>query len=203
MNIKIKNIELAVLFGLICAMLLSMANFNSACEELRGGVLRLHIRANSDSAADQTVKLAVRDALLEVTDNVFGSETELREAEQNAIRNLPLLTETANRVLKEKGFDYTADISVGDAYFENREYDSFTLPAGTYRSLIVKLGSGEGKNWWCVVFPAVCVPAAEGASLSDSVSEEGCLVAERPQRYVMRFKAIEIYEDIKQIFGKK
>lgn len=203
MRIKRRNAELAVLFGLICAILLGMASFDASCEELRCGVLRLHIRANSDTDADQAVKLKVRDALLEEANGIFSDIGELEAAEKAAEQNLPELTAAANKVLAENGFAYKAKLSIGNSYFENREYDDFTLPAGIYRSLIVELGSGEGKNWWCVVFPAVCIPAAECAELSDSVSEDGCSVAEQPQKYVMRFKIVEIYEDLKHFLREK
>lgn len=202
MKFKRKNIELALLFGLICAMALSMARFDAACDDLRGGVLRLHIRANSDSAEDQAVKIAVRDALLEETDEIFSADTELSEAEDSARKNIARLTAAANRVLAENGFDYLATVIVGDAYFETRGYEDFTLPAGTYCSLIVKLGSGEGKNWWCVVFPAICVPAAQ-ARLEDGVPQTACEVAKQPQRYTVRFKTVEIIEDLKHFFGGK
>lgn len=200
MKTKRKNIELAILFGLICAMLIGMGRFDNSCRELREGVLRLHIRANSDEADDQSVKLKVRDALLEAAGEMFSDDTELASAEHTAEINISELSAVANCVLIENGFDYNASVSIGDEYFENRKYKDFTLPAGSYRSLIVKLGEGKGENWWCVVFPAVCIPAAESASLSDSISESGCRVAEQPERYVMQFKIVEIYENIKHFF---
>ena len=100
-------------------------------------------------------------------------------------------------------FLYGAEASVGDSYFETREYEDFTLPAGNYRSLIIRLGSAEGKNWWCVVFPGVCVPAASDARLSDSTCEESASIAEHPKKYEIRFKAVEIYEDIKKFFSRE
>ena len=97
------------------------------------------------------------------------------------------------------GVGYGAAAEIGNSYFETREYDTFTLPAGNYRSLIIRLGKAEGKNWWCVVFPAVCIPAAApGAELSDSTSEASAEIAEHPQKYIMRFKAVEIFEDFKR-----
>lgn len=202
MKMKRKNIELAVLLGLICCMLLSLAHFDAACDDLRGSVLRLHILANSDSPEDQAVKLLVRDALLEQTGGIFDGQTDLHSAEEAAQENLEQFCAVADRVLAENGFSYTAEAAVGDSYFENREYEDFTLPAGTYRSLIIRLGNAEGKNWWCVVFPSVCIPAA-GGDLSDSAGEEGCEIAKQPARYTVRFKAVEIYEDLKHFFTGK
>lgn len=197
-----KNIELGILFGLICAIVLSFARFEVRCDELRQNILRLHIIANSDSAADQSLKLAVRDEILKSSIDIFKDCTDISSACDIAEGQLDSIADTANNVLKQNGFDYAATASVGNAYFETREYDYFTLPAGTYKSLIINLGEGKGKNWWCVVFPCVCVPTADDAELSDSVSNDAAQTAENPQKYVMKFKTAEIYEQIKKIFLK-
>lgn len=188
----------AVILGILCAVFASTAKFDASCEDLRQNVLRLHIIANSDSEEDQALKLKVRDAVLKQSDGIFDGNTDMKSAEAAVLAYLDEFCETANSVIRESGFDYTADVQLADSFFETREYEDFTLPAGTYRSLLIKLGKAEGKNWWCVVFPAVCVPAAADAQLSDSVNSESAAVAEHPQRYVMRFKAVEIYEDIKK-----
>ena len=195
--------ELSVVLGLLCAVFLSQAHFEAACGNLRQNVLRLHIIANSDGEADQAVKLLVRDKILEESSGVFAGETELYRAEEKAEENIEEFRETAVRVLKENGFSYGASAQIGDSYFETREYEDFTLPAGNYRSLIIRLGEAKGKNWWCVIFPAVCIPAASGASLSDSAADTSVQIAEHPQKYVMRFKTVEIYEDLKKFLNGK
>lgn len=198
-----KNIELGVLFGLICAIVLSFSQFELRCNELRQGVLRLHIVANSDNDIDQNVKLAVRDEILKNSTDIFKGCNNVSDAVIAASANVEEIKEIANRVLKEQGLNYEANVSVGDKYFNTREYDDFTLPAGTYKSLIVDLGSGEGKNWWCVVFPCVCVPTASKATLSDSVSVKAENTAKNASKYEIRFKTVEIYEEFKKIFSKK
>ncbi len=197
-----KNIELGVLFGLICAIALSFSRFEVRCDELRQNVLRLHIIANSDDVDDQNLKLAVRDEILKNSVDIFKDCSDVTTACKVAQTQLDTISDIANNVIKQNGFDYGAKVSVGDAYFETREYDDFTLPAGTYKSLIVNLGEGKGKNWWCVVFPCVCVPSATDASLSDSVSETAADVAENAPKYEIKFKTVEIYEQIKKIFSK-
>ena len=196
-----KNIELGVLFGLICAIVLSFSRFEVRCDELRQNVLRLHIIANSDEPADQSLKLAVRDEILISSTDIFKDCSDVTTACKAAQTQLDSISEIANSVIKGNGFNYSAEVSVGDAYFDNREYDDFTLPAGTYKSLIVKLGEGKGKNWWCVVFPCVCVPTAD-ASLADSVSDEAAETAENAPKYEIKFKTVEIYEKFKKIFSK-
>ena len=197
-----KNIEISVLIGLICAIMLSFAKFEVRCEELRQGVLRLHIIANSDSEEDQALKLAVRDAILESSTDIFKSCDSVDDAVITATDSIGDINKIANSVIEQNGFNYSADVSVGDRYFDTREYDDFTLPAGAYKSLIVNLGDANGKNWWCVVFPCVCVPTAHDASLSDSVSEQAANTAQNAQKYEMKFKTVEIYEQIKKIFSK-
>lgn len=201
-NIR-KNIELGVLFGLACAIMLSFARFEARCDELRQGVFRLHIIANSDSDADQSLKLAVRDAILENSTDIFKSCNTVDDAVATAGKKLNDIKEIANTVIRENGFKYLSTASVGDSYFDTRVYDDFTLPAGEYKSLIVKLGKGTGKNWWCVVFPCVCVPSASEASLADSVSDDAAKTAENASNYKIKFKSVEIYEEIKKIFEKK
>lgn len=198
-----KNIEIGVLFGLICAIVLSFARFEVRCDELRENILRLHIIANSDSEADQSLKLAVRDEILKSSTDIFKDCRDISSACNIAETQLDLIADKANSVIKQNGFNYTAVATVDDAYFETRQYDDFTLPAGTYKSLIVNLGEGKGKNWWCVVFPCVCVPTADDAELSDSVSEGAAQTAQNPQKYIMKFKTAEIYEEFKKIFLKK
>ncbi|MBR3968685.1 MAG: stage II sporulation protein R [Clostridia bacterium] len=201
-KINRKNIELGVLFGLICAIVLSFSNFEARCNELRHGVLRLHIIANSDSKSDQSLKLAVRDEILKNSTDIFKDCNTVDDAIMTASVNLENINRIANGVIKQKGFTYTANVSVGDRYFDTRVYDDFTLPAGTYKSLIVDLGEGKGKNWWCVVFPCVCVPTACDASLTDSVSQQAASTAQNAPKYEIKFKSIEIYEKIKKYFEK-
>ncbi|MBQ8203013.1 MAG: stage II sporulation protein R [Clostridia bacterium] len=196
-----KNIETGILFGLICTIILSVANFDAACADIKSGVLRLHIIANSDSEEDQELKLKVRDEILKNSDIIFDAATDLDTAIACAEKNITQITDIANKVIENNGKDYSATAYIGNAYFETREYDDFTLPAGEYISLIVNLGQGEGKNWWCVVYPAVCLPAAKG-ELSESVGTKGVYVAEHPQKYVIRFKIIEWYESLRDRWKK-
>lgn len=204
-NLKItkRALEWSVLFGLLCAVFWSFADFNVSCEELRHNVLRLHIVANSDTAEDQELKLKIRDRILSESGNLFEKDTDLASALETCQNSLDKLEEIANEVIKENGFNYTAEVEIGTAFFENREYEDFTLPAGNYESLIINVGKAEGKNWWCVIFPQVCIPAAGEARLSDSVGNGGVEVAENPQNYELRFKTVEIYESIKHFFENR
>lgn len=192
----------ALLCGLLCAVFLSFCDFDTKCDSLRQNVLRLHIIANSDSAEDQNLKLKIRDRLLEESGNIFDGCTNLSDAVDVAEDKLPQIEKIANRVLNETGTGYTASANLCDRYFETRVYDDFTLPAGTYKSLVISLGKSEGKNWWCVIFPEICLPAATKTTLDKTVNQDGVCIAENSNRYILRFKVIEIYHDIKNWIKK-
>ena len=150
-----KNIERGVLLGLVCAVMLSFARFDARLDELRGGVLRLHILANSDSEDDQQLKLKVRDRILEVTALDLEDAADVDEAIKIAKDDMDVITAAAREVIEKEGYDYTVTAGIEKNFFENREYDGFTLPAGEYNSLTVRIGKAQGHNWWCVVFPGI------------------------------------------------
>lgn len=191
-----KKIRISLIFGLICAICLSFFNFNLLCDDLRQNVLRLHIIANSDSEADQALKLKIRDAILSETGSLFANSQSLEEANLKTEQHLKNFEDIANRVINESGFGYDATVSLGERFFETRHYENFTLPAGNYRSLIINLGESKGKNWWCVIYPTVCLPAASG-DLRDTVNNKSAHIAEHSERYIIRFKIVEIFEKIK------
>ncbi len=126
---------------------------------LREDILRLHVVAASDSEEDQAVKLQVRDAIIGSLKDGLDQLSSPEEAYQYIQTMLPKLQETANRVLQQAGFADQATVSLGEESFPIRYYDTFTLPSGVYQSLRITIGEGEGHNWWCVVFPQLCVGA--------------------------------------------
>lgn len=196
-KISKKALERSILFGLICAIFCSFANFDASCEELRHNVLRLHIIANSDSKEDQVLKLKIRDTILEESSSLFEQDADLSSAIETAEKNLSKYEKIANEVIAKQGFNYRAEVKIGKAFFETRVYDDFTLPAGEYDSLIVEIGKAKGKNWWCVIFPQVCVPTMPDATLQDSVGKESAQIAENPNGYIIRFKTVELYEKLR------
>lgn len=140
------------------AMIFSVLPIFSACtvnNRYDGELLRLHIRANSNSADDQSVKLKVRDAINEhIAENV--DKTTFSEAYAQIGEMLGELTEIAVGVLKENGFAYGAEAKLVNEYFPTRQYGSYVVPEGNYDALIIELGKAEGDNWWCVVYPPLC-----------------------------------------------
>lgn len=188
-------IEKAILFGLTFSIFISLANFNNSCINLKENILRLHILANSDSYLDQQIKLEVRDEILKRSGNLFENTNSLNDAKQIANNNLDSFEKIANDVLKGK--KYKAKAKIGKSFFETRDYDTFTLPAGIYDSLIITLGEGKGHNWWCVVYPSVCL-GSSSKNLDKTVNPKSNYIATHPKKYKIRFKTVEIYEKLKK-----
>lgn len=148
-------------------------------QTLKNELVRLHVVAASDSAEDQAVKLRVRDAVIESLRSEMQNLTDVEQAKAYLQENLPKIEKVANRVLAESGFTDTASVSLCVEEFATRFYDTFTLPAGLYESLRITIGPGEGHNWWCVVFPNLCLPATSdgfeavacGAGLSETLTD--------------------------------
>ncbi len=195
----IKRIEISLLCALILTVLTAFVDFEAKCEDLRDNVLRIHILANSDSEADQELKLKIRDSILLSGLTELEECTDLNSALKTAENSLDEFKRIAESTAREYGFDYNVNVRLGKRYFETRKYDAFTLPAGVYDSLIVEIGRAEGKNWWCVMFPSICVPAVSDASLRDAVDNDSANIAENPQNYQIRFKTVEIFEYFKKI----
>lgn len=176
-----------------------VADYVVACRNVREGVLRLHITADSDTEEAQEVKLKVRDALLESGAAIFNGSVTAEEAQERLEPYLADIEKTADGVLRENGFDYTARAYIVNEYFGVREYDDITLPAGCYTALRVALGSGEGKNWWCVMFPPLCLPAASAKEKDDVFavfSGNGERVVKAEGGYKVRFKLVEVAEKL-------
>ena len=171
-------------------------------EEIYNKVVRLHVLANSDSEEDQAVKLAVRDAILDVTVPLLQNCQTKEEAVLLLEENCSLLTETAQTVLREEGFHDAVSIEMGLEDYPTRTYDSLCFPAGEYISMRVSLGAGEGQNWWCCLFPPLCLGAA---TVSEKTAEDACIsVGFTPTQYKIitesdkpvyraRFKILELF----------
>lgn len=125
--------------------------------------LRIHIRANSNSYADQSVKYKVKDAVVEALIPLVSEIESFDEAKKVISQNFSKIEETANEVLVDNGFSYSSKAKIDNEYFPSRTYESITLEEGNYDALILELGSGEGNNWWCIVFPAFCFTKTENS----------------------------------------
>ncbi|WP_295070100.1 stage II sporulation protein R [Ruminococcus sp.] len=205
--------------GLVLTILISnMSSFISdglKLEELRGSVLRLHILANSDSEKDQQLKLMVRDELLER--GIFNGANDLAEAERIAKVRMPEIVRTAESVLRRNGCNDKVSAELADADFDERVYGDITMPAGHYRALRIMIGDARGHNWWCVMYPPLCLPAAcektaeteevnsEAESVTDdkaaeeeSFDEKELDILKKPKKYKLKFA---LWDKIKSVFS--
>ena len=162
-------------------------------------VLRLHVLANSDSSADQALKLEVRDRILRETATLFKdckTKDEAREAVEN---NLDKIREIAEQTVREAGYEYGVSVSLGEEEYPTKNYEECCFPAGEYLSLRVMIGEAEGENWWCVLFPPLCIDAAgESREVFAEVGltdEQYSFITETDNaQYKVRFKLLEVIE---------
>ena len=174
-------------------------------QRLNEELIRLHVVANSDSAEDQELKLQVRDAVITSLRQALADVQDTEQAKEYLQENLPKLQELANRTLDAAGSAQRAVVTLCREGFPTRQYDRFSLPAGIYEALRVTIGDGAGKNWWCVVFPSLCVPqtsqgfsdTAAGAGFPDALS--GALTGEEP--YQIRFYLLDKLGELEKILA--
>ena len=188
-------------------MAFSCTYFTASAETIKDDVVRLHILANSNSQIDQEVKLKVRDALLETNASILSDDVTKENAKEHFENSKEILLETAKKTLKENGFNYNVKITLQEEYFETRAYGNLTFPAGQYTALKVILGEGDGKNWWCVMFPPLCVPAADGIetkeTTADYLTQSGEKIVNGGEKYIVKFKFLEIYEELRNKLGMR
>lgn len=199
-----KKIKISVTVGIVVAILFSICSFAKTSEEIRSDVLRLHVIANSDTSVDQNLKLRLRDYILQEGKDIFNGSVNVENAVEKIEPVLPELEKSAKAFVNQAGFDYDVKITLSNEYFTTRTYETVTLPAGKYLALRVVIGSGEGHNWWCVMFPPMCVPAADKKDEIENVfSEKEIKLVESKPKYEPRFKVVEIYEQLKEIISEK
>ena len=169
-------------------------------EKIYESVVRLHVIANSDSEEDQALKLKVRDAVLEESKRILSGVSEKGRAEEVLQASVGEISECATRTVQENGFDYSCTVSLSKEKYPEKSYESICFPSGEYTSLQVKIGKGEGKNWWCVLFPQLCISAS--ASAEEMFTEVGLtpdqykiITQSDGTKYRVRFKLLELIEE--------
>lgn len=173
---------------------------------LADSVIRLHVIANSDSTADQALKLQVRDKILQQAESLYPEGADAETACKSIQTHLPRLAQAGQQVVREQGYDYPVTAAVKEVWFPTKQYQGFSLPAGNYTALQIVIGEGSGQNWWCVVFPPLCLgsvteelDAAEQAG--NFTPGQTALVTGESGGYVVKFKAMELWENLKRRFA--
>lgn len=198
MKKTIFRIEISLLVALIICGVLNINAFSQQCESIREKMLRMHVIANSDSEEDQKLKLKVRDAVLLAGEKVFDGSITATEAKEKITPYIDYLENIALETIKNEGLDYNVKITVEKEYFNTRTYDnSITLPAGFYTAVKVIIGEGKGQNWWCVMFPPMCLPTAVAeCEISDVLTDDETEIVTETEKYKFKFKIVEFFEEI-------
>ncbi len=170
--------------------------------EIYSSVLRLHVLANSDSEEDQALKLKVRDAILRVSAPLFSDCSSREEAIERVNENLSLLQQAAEQAIAAEGRGDPVRLELSEEVYPTRDYEAFCFPSGAYVSLRVLIGDAAGQNWWCVLFPPLCLAAATETNNEDAYISVG-LTGEQYQiitetdspTYTVRFRILEAFEE--------
>ena len=199
------TLELALLLALAVTLLWGAWSLHRQ-DDLQEKMIRLHVIANSDSDADQTLKLCVRDAVLCRAEEILRQSADMTEACARLRDSLPDIGDAAAQELAAQGSGYSVSVALEDTEFPHKTYDGFALPAGEYLALRVVIGAGEGRNWWCVVYPPLCTAAAcelEGVALEGGMTADDLsLMTGENAGYVLRFRSLELWERLRQWLGK-
>ena len=198
-----RKIFAVLMTAVTCMLILSVLPVHGE-SEVYDSVLRLHVIANSDSDEDQALKLKVRDAILSSSGELFMGCKTKDDAVLAAESNKEELIAVAREVILAEGYDYSVDIEIGVEEYPRKNYDSFCFPSGEYASLQVKIGEAEGENWWCVLYPPLCLSAAtqkqeiEEEFISVGLTDEQykIITESGDKKYQLRFKFLEVVEDI-------
>lgn len=197
-----KRMTVAVVIGVVLLLIVGLTPVHGEAE-IYDSVVRLHVLANSDSEEDQALKLEVRDAILKITAPLLETCSDRNEAEAVLRENLDEIVLVAQETVRNAGHDETVTVEFDEEPYPERSYDSFCFPSGTYLSLRVLIGEGEGHNWWCCLFPPICRAAA---SVSASDAEDAFIsVGLTPDQYKIitendstvykvRFKLLELFQ---------
>lgn len=175
--------KLTVIMLVLVTVVLCACSFGVEKAASNRDFLRIHIRADSNEVADQNVKYDVKNAVVDYLTPRLANVTSKEQAMQVVASNLEEIQSVANRILEQNGFDYTSTASLCNEAFPARAYDGVVLDAGVYDALIVNLGSGNGDNWWCVVYPPLCFVPSQSDTGNPNV--------------VFRFKILEIIKNWK------
>ena len=205
-NLTFRFLEPALAIGLVIALIVG-ARADMRQADLADKMMRLHVIANSDSDADQALKLRVRDRVIALSETLLQGVTDVDDAKRMICQNLPKIQSCAQDEIRKNGYSYPVRAELTSMYFPTRDYESFSLPAGNYDAFRVVIGEGAGRNWWCVMFPPLCITAAE-AEVTKSAEEAGltteeiALIEDGKTVYRYEFKLMELVGELKNMLSR-
>lgn len=196
-----KNLIKAICISTVICIIISLIPFNARCKNISNEVFRLHILANSDSKADQNLKLKVRDRILKYTKSIYLNADNKKDAEKLTEKNLQSIANIAKEEIVKNGYNYKVKAQMKNMYFDTRYYDKVTMPSGFYNALRITIGKGDGHNWWCVMYPSMCVGSStDYNSLKENTSDDEYNILTN-EGYEFKFKAVEYFEKICSFFS--
>ena len=203
---KFRRLECALLIA-VAALFTYAAAASCAQDAMANGLLRLHVVANSDTPRDQEIKLLVRDEVLRFCAPILEGAENREAVRERLLPNLQALANHARQTLKNLGESRAVSVKLAEEYYPTRDYTKFSLPAGEYLGLRVTIGEGAGQNWWCVVFPPLCLGSVTESTEETALSggfdgEQVRLITGEDEGYVVKFKAIELWEQFCQWAGE-
>ena len=203
---KWNALECALLAMLAACLLVGAAALKKQ-DQLQQKMIRLHVVANSDSDRDQALKLQVRDKVLAFTERTMRASADRAAANVALQTYLPVIERMAEETLRENGCWDSVEVRLEPTEFPLKAYNGFRLPAGEYMALRVLIGEAAGQNWWCVVYPPLCTAAAtdmpETAIRAGLSGDDVSLITEEDAGYVLKFRSLELWEQLRQWLGKK
>ncbi len=195
-----RKLTLSMTLTLIFCLIMSMLSNAKEVQALTDKLIRVHIIANSDSEYDQSVKLAVRDRLSEIIAEILPPDTTKETAARILSENLPLIKSECDQTLKTHGCVYESAPELVKSSFPTRVYDGFTLPAGEYDSLTVTLGSGEGQNFWCVLYPSLCIGAVSEIDDCEILTLDEITIIKQPEKVRYKLFCFELLRRLTAMF---
>ena len=210
---KIKMMLILIVLLEIYTFVCAISYVQAVSKDIGDSVFRLHVIANSDEKEDQDLKYMVRDSLLEYMNSLCGDCASKEEAIKIVEEHKDEFQQIAINEIREQGYSYDVNISIGNFEFPTKSYGDITLPAGYYDALRVEIGEAKGQNWWCVMFPPLCfvditsgiVPEESKEEMKENLSEEEfALVSDDSNpEFKFKFKLLEIFYDSGLITAKK
>ena len=196
-----KNWIKAACAAFVLTVIFSVIPFQADCRDIADNTFRLHILANSDSDADQALKLKVRDKMLSYTAELFRDAPDKETSMQAVGQHLREIAEVACDEVRANGYDYPVKAEITRMYFSTRHYDGYTLPAGMYDALRLSIGKAEGHNWWCVMYPSLCLSSAtEREERAKKVYSEEEYHEVTDDSVAYKFKLVEWFEELQNLF---
>ena len=196
-----KNWIKAACTAFVLTVIFSVIPFQADCRDVADNTFRLHILANSDSDADQALKLKVRDKVLSYTAELCRDAPDKETSMQAVGQHLREIAEVACDEVRANGYDYPVKAEITRMYFSTRHYDGYTLPAGMYDALRLSIGKAEGHNWWCVMYPSLCLSSAtEREERAKKVYSEEEYHEVTDDSVAYKFKLVEWFEELQNLF---